>query len=237
MAGHSKWDNIKRRKQREDARRGQVFTKVSRQITIAARDGGPDPNHNFRLRLAIEQARSVNMPNESIERAIRRGIGDVEGAKYEEIVYEGYGPGGMAVLIEIMTDNRNRTASDVRHIFSKYGGNLGESGCVSWMFEKRGIIEIGGAGADEESVLAAALEAGADDVEVEEGSFVVLTAPESFEPVRARLEEDGFSIQRAEVTMRPSTTVELSEEDTRRALQLLEALDDHSDVQQVYANL
>src|SRR5690625_1591079 len=169
MAGHSKWSNIRRKKEKVDAKRSKVFTKLARMITVAAREGGGDPESNFRLRLAIDTARAENMPNENIERAIKRGTGELEGAAYEEFVYEGYGPGGVAVLLEVMTDNRNRTASDVRHLFSRNGGNLGESGCVNWMFEAKGVVVVYAEAEDEETLMLEAIEAGADDVSFDEG--------------------------------------------------------------------
>lgn len=236
MAGHSKWDNIKRKKQKEDAKRGKVFTKMTRLISVAARQGGPDPAANVRLRLAIEKAKAVNVPNETIERAIRRGAGEVEGEAFEEIVYEGYGPGGVAVLLEIMTNNRNRTAADVRHLFSRHGGNLGESGCVAWMFEKKGEVRLAEGTYDEDELMLVALDAGADDVEEDEGAFTVWTDPARLTEVREALEGAGFPVESAEVTMTPQSTVQVGEDDARKLLNLLEALEDLDDVQEVYAN-
>lgn len=236
MAGHSKWANIRHKKQKEDAKRGKIFTKLARQITVAAREGGGDPNSNFRLRLAIDMARSHNMPNDNIERAIKRGTGELEGSAYEEFVYEGYGPGGVAILLEVMTDNRNRTASDVRHLFSKNGGNLGESGCVAWMFETKGQILVEADGVDEDEMMLAALEAGAEDVEHVDDLFEVVTAPEALRDVQSALSEAGYTITEAGVRRLPTTTVNVNAEEGERLIALIEALEDHDDIQQVYAN-
>lgn len=236
MAGHSKWDNIKHKKAKEDARRGKIFTKMTRLIAVAAREGGPDVNTNFRLRLAVDKAKSYNVPNDTIERAIKRGAGELEGDSYEEFVYEGYGPGGVAIMLQIMTDNRNRTAGDVRHLFSKYGGNLGESGCVAWMFEKKGVVRIARNGADEDEVLMAALEAGGEDVQSDDEGFTIYSDPASFEEVRNSLEEAGYVIESAEISMQPKNTVAVEGADAKRLLQLLEALEDHDDIQDVQAN-
>ena len=236
MAGHSKWDNIKHKKAKEDARRGKIFTKMTRLIAVAAREGGPDVNTNFRLRLAVDKAKSYNVPNDTIERAIKRGAGELEGDSYEEFVYEGYGPGGVAIMLQIMTDNRNRTAGDVRHLFSKYGGNLGESGCVAWMFEKKGVVRIARNGADEDEVLMAALEAGGEDVQSDDEGFTIYSDPASFEEVRNALEEAGYEIESAEISMQPKNTVAVEGADAKRLLQLLEALEDHDDIQDVQAN-
>lgn len=237
MAGHSKWDNIKHKKAKEDARKGRVFTKMTRLITVAARQGGPDPQSNFRLRLAIEKAKAANVPNDTIERAIKRGSGELGADSYEEFVYEGYGPGGVAVMLQIMTDNRNRTAADIRHLFSKHGGNLGETGCVAWMFERTGVIKVPKDGTDEDELLLAALEAGANDVEGDdEDFFTVYTAPDTFETVREALVEADFTVDGAEISMLPTNTVEVGADVAQRLLRLLEALQDHDDVQDVYAN-
>lgn len=236
MAGHSKWDNIKHKKAKEDARRGKIFTKMTRLIAVAAREGDPDPATNFRLRLAVDKAKAANVPNDTIERAIKRGAGELGADSYEEFVYEGYGPGGVAVLLQIMTDNRNRTAADMRHLFSKHGGNLGESGCVAWMFEKKGVVKVSVDTYDEEEVLMAALEAGAEDVTSDDEFHVVSCAPEQYEEVRDELAAAGFDIESAEVTMQPQNTVPVEGSDAKRLLQLLDALEDHDDVQDVYAN-
>jgi DNA-binding regulatory protein, YebC/PmpR family len=237
MAGHSKWDNIKHKKAKEDARRGKLFTKMARLITVAAREGGPDPSTNFRLRLAIDKARSYNVPNENIERAIKRAVGGTEGDAYEELIYEGYGPGGVAVMLQIMTDNRNRTAADIRHLFSKYGGNLGESGCVAWMFERKGEIRVNAEGVDEDELMMAAVEAGAEDVEVSDGVYTIWTEPESYQSVQEALSAGGWTIESAGITMRPKNTVSVEGENAKKLLALLDALEDHDDVQDVYANL
>lgn len=237
MAGHSKWANIKHKKAKEDARRGKIFTKMARLISVAAREGGPDPDTNFRLRLAIDKARAANVPNENIERAIKRGVGELEGHSYEEFYYEGYGPGGVAVMLSIMTDNRNRTAADIRHIFSRHGGSLGESGCVAWMFEKKGEIRVDAAGVDEDELMLAAVEAGAEDVEIDEEGIVVVTEPDSYQAVQQALSAGGWTIQSAEITMRPTNTVSVEGETAKKLLALLDALEEHDDVQDVYANL
>src|SRR5690625_2574954 len=236
MAGHSKWANIRHKKEKEDAKRGKIFTKLSRQITVAAREGGGDPDTNFRLRVAIDNARAQNMPNDNIERAIKRGTGELEGESLEEFIYEGYGPGGVAVLLEVMTDNRNRTASDVRHLFSRNGGNLGESGCVNWMFESKGYVVIAAAAEEEEDLALEAIEAGADDVSYEDGHMHIVTAPENLRNLRERLEALGRTIMESSVSQEPSTTIEVESSNAPELVALLEALDDHDDIQQVYTN-
>ncbi|MBO8172573.1 MAG: YebC/PmpR family DNA-binding transcriptional regulator [Bacillaceae bacterium] len=238
MAGHSKWKNIQHRKGRQDARRAKIFTKISKEIFAATRAGGPDPETNLRLRAAINKAKENNMPNDNIERTIKKATGQVEGVQYDEITYEGYGPGGVAVMVEVLTDNRNRTAADVRHIFSRNGGNMGESGCVSYLFDKKGIITInrGDTGDDEDTVMMEALEAGAEDFEASEDSFEITTAPDQFEAVREYLESKGYNLASAEVTMVPQTTVSLSGDDAEKMLKLMDDLDDNDDVQNVYAN-
>ncbi|MCF6290543.1 MAG: YebC/PmpR family DNA-binding transcriptional regulator [Desulfobacterales bacterium] len=237
MSGHSKWSTIKRKKGAADAKRGRIFTRLIKEITVAARMGGGDPDGNPRLRSAIAAAKSDNMPKDNIERAIKKGTGELEGAVYEEITYEGYGPGGIAVLVDCMTDNRNRTVADIRHYFSKSGGNLGESGCVSWMFDKKGSLLVDKATISEEALMDAALEAGAEDVVEEENEFQVLTAAEEFDAVREALEAGGISFVETAVLMIPKNTVEVTDEKTaRRILRLLEKLEDHDDVQGVSAN-
>ncbi|NLM69780.1 MAG: YebC/PmpR family DNA-binding transcriptional regulator [Firmicutes bacterium] len=237
MAGHSKWANIKHRKAAQDAKRGQMFTKLARQITVAVKEGGPDPEMNFRLRLAIDKARSVNMPNDNIERAIARGVGGQDGDNYEEIVYEGYGPNGVAIMMDVLTDNRNRTAGDVRHVLSKYGGNLGESGCVAWMFNKKGLIVIEkNESIDEDELMMAALEAGAEDIEAETDVFKIETDPSSFSEVKEALAEAGYEFLVAEVSMVPQNSVPISEEESDKIEKLIEALEELDDVQQVYTN-
>lgn len=236
MAGHSKWANIKHKKSAEDARRGKVFTKLVKEIIVAARMGGGDPNANPRLRLVLEKAKQNNLPKENIERAIKKGTGELEGVSYEETVYEGYGPGGAAVYVESLSDNKNRTVADIRHIFSKHGGNLGENGCVAWMFDKKGWIPVSKDDADEETLMEAALEAGAEDIRDEEGVFEVITPPEAFEAVKAALEAAGIAFGEAEVTMLPQTTVSLTGTDAEKMLKLMNALDDNDDVQRVHTN-
>ncbi len=238
MSGHSKWSTIKRKKGAIDAKRGKIFTRLIKEITVAARTGGGgDPDGNPRLRSAIATAKAENMPKENIARAIKKGTGEIEGEIYEEILYEGYGPGGVAVLVECMTDNRNRTVADIRHFFAKSSGNLGESGCVAWMFEKKGLIQVDKEKYSEEEIMDLALEAGADDVLEEDTEFQILTAPENFSEVRDALEEKGVEFVEAAVTMIPQNTVEITEENPARALmKLLENLEDHDDVQNVHAN-
>ncbi|MFS8493209.1 MAG: YebC/PmpR family DNA-binding transcriptional regulator [Limnochorda sp.] len=239
VAGHSKWANIKHKKSKEDARRGRLFTKLSRQIMVAARDGGGDPSANVSLRLAIEKARAANMPNEAIERAIKRGTGELEPVHYETLTYEGYAPGGVAVLVQAMTDNRNRTAGDLRHIFSRHDGSLGEVGSVAWMFDAKGQVEVDRQGApDPDEMLLLAAEAGAEDVETDdEERYIVLTALQDLDKVRRALEEQGLHVLSAEPTYRPQTTMELDEEQARKVLKLIEALEEYDDVQEVYTNL
>jgi len=237
MSGHSKWSTIKRKKGAIDAKRGKLFTKIIKEITLAARLGGGDPEGNARLRQAVMAAKDENMPKDNIERAIKKGVGDAEGGTaYEEITYEGYGPGGVAVIVEVMTDNRNRTVAEVRHIFSKFGGNLGENGCVAWMFDKKGSILIDKRAIGEDELLEVALEAGADDVREEENEYEVLTSPAAFEAVRQALEQKGLKILSARIGMIPQNTVELSEEKASSMLKLMERMEDNDDVQNVYAN-
>ena len=236
MSGHNKWSSIKHKKAAVDAKRGKIFTKLIKELTVAARMGGGDPDANPRLRTAIQAAKTENMPKDNIDRAIKKGTGDLEGVNYEELTYEGYGAGGAAVFLESLTDNKNRAVSDIRHLFSKYNGNLGENGCVSWMFEKRGFIEIDQSAADEETVMEPAIEAGAEDVRESDNAFEVITAPEDLETVRAALEAAGLAISYAEVTMLPQTTIDLGEKESEQMLKLLEALDDCEDVQKVYTN-
>ena len=237
MSGHSKWSTIKRKKGALDAKRGQIFTRLIKEITVAARMGGGDPDANPRLRSAIASAKAENMPKDNIDRAIKKGTGELEGAVYEEITYEGYGPGGVAVLVDCMTDNKNRTVADIRHYFSKSGGNLGESGCVAWMFDKKGTILVDKETIEEDELLDKALEAGAEDVAEEDNVFQVVTAPDDFESVREALEADGVKFIEATVSMVPQNTIDVSEEKTaKQILKLLESLEDHDDVQNVYAN-
>lgn len=237
MSGHSKWSTIKHKKAAADAKRGKAFTKLIKEITIAARMGGGDPEANPRLRAAIAAAKNENMPKDNIDRAIRKGTGELEGVAYEEVNYEGYGPGGVAILVEVMTDNRNRAASDVRHIFSKNGGSLGEAGCVAWMFSKKGSITFDKDQVSEEELMEVALEAGAEDVEDQEDQFQVTTAWEDFESVKAAFDEKELQYELAEVTMVPQTTVPIDDAKiAQQLLNLMNALDDCDDVQNAYAN-
>jgi YebC/PmpR family DNA-binding regulatory protein len=236
MSGHSKWSQIKRQKGANDAKRGAVFTKVAREITIAAGEGGGDPDGNYRLRLAMDKARAVNMPADNIKRAIERAVGGGESERYEEIVYEGYGPGGVAILVEAATDNRNRTAADIRSIFAKAGGQLAGSGSVAWQFEPRGIIALSRNGADPDELALTAIDAGADDVDTEGDPVEVMAAPGDLETVRLRLEQAGVTIESAEIAMQPKTTIEVEASQARQNLRLIEMLEDHDDVQRVTAN-
>ncbi|MHB8809691.1 MAG: YebC/PmpR family DNA-binding transcriptional regulator [Desulfobulbaceae bacterium] len=237
MSGHSKWSTIKRKKGAIDAKRGKIFTKLIKEITVAARMGGGDIDANPRLRTAVLAAKTENMPKDNIERAIKKGTGGLEGVSYEEILYEGYGPGGVAVLVETMTDNKNRTVADVRHFFSKSGGNLGESGCVGWMFDKKGVITVDKGAITEEQLMEQALEAGAQDVVEEDTTFQVITAPEDLNMVAEGLSKASVAYQEAAISMVPKNTVEVTEEKTARSLlKLLENLEDHDDVQKVHAN-
>ena len=237
MSGHSKWSTIKRKKGATDAKRGRIFTRLIKEITVAARMGGGDPEGNPRLRSAIGTAKAENMPKNNIERAIKKGTGELEGAVYEEITYEGYGPGGVAVMVECMTDNKNRSVADIRHAFSKSGGNLGESGCVAWMFDKKGSILIDKSAIDEEELMDKALESGAEDVLEEENVFQVITTPDDFEAVREALQTEGLEFVEAEVSLIPQNTVDITEEKpAKQLLRLLESLEDHDDVQSVSAN-
>ncbi len=236
MAGHSKWANIRHRKAAQDAKRGKIFTKLAREITVAAREGGGDPEKNPRLRAAIEKARKFNMPKENIERAIKRGTGELAGESYEEVTYEGYGPGGVAIIVKCLTDNRNRTAAEVRHAFSKHGGNLGTSGCVSWMFERKGVITVPAENYDEETVMMAAIEAGAEDVVREDDKYLVYTAPSELEDVREGILKSGIEVEEAKLDLIPTTTTRVEGETALKVLKLLEALEDLDDVQEVYSN-
>ena len=236
MSGHSKWSQIKRKKGATDAKRGQVFTKLIKEITIAARFGGGDPEGNPRLRTAIAAAKAENMPKDNIDRAIKKGTGELEGVSYDEFMYEGYGPGGAAILIEVMTDNKNRTTAEIRHIFAKSSGNLGEAGCVAWMFEKKGYIVVEKSAADEERLMEVALDAGADDIQEDEKEFEVVTDPGAFDAVKAALDKAGIKYVLAEVTMHPQSVVQLEGKNAEQMLRLMEQLEDHDDIQKVYAN-
>ena len=235
MSGHNKWSTIKHKKGAADAKRGKIFTKLIKEITVAAKLGGGDPNGNPRLRTAVDKAKAENMPKDNIERAIKKGTGELEGVTYEEIVYEGYGPGGVAVLVECMTDNRNRTVGEVRSTFTKCNGNMGETGCVSWMFDKKGLI-VFAKSADFEKLFETALEAGAEDVTDEEEQYEVLSDPSSFIEVRTTLENAGFKYESAEITMIPQTMVKLDGKNAENMLKLMDRMEDNDDVQNVYAN-
>ena len=236
MSGHSKWSSIKHQKGAKDAKRGALFTKLARAIQVAAKEGGGDPEGNAALANAIQKAKDASMPKDNIERAIAKGTGaDSDADAFEAVVYEGYGPGGVALLVEALTDNRNRTGSEVRHIFSKAGGSLGEPGSVAWQFEKKGIVLVDGERYSEDDLMAA-IDAGAEDVVQDENVWEIVTAPADLQAVRESLEGEGVEIQNAELTMRPSTTVELDEDAARKVLRLIEALDDQDDVNAVHAN-
>jgi YebC/PmpR family DNA-binding regulatory protein len=238
MAGHSKWANIKHRKSKQDAAKGKLFTKVAREIIMAAKAGGGDPAANFRLRIAVDKARAINMPTDNINRAIARGTGSLDGASYEEFSYEGYGPGGVAIMLDIATDNRNRTAGDMRHLFSKYGGNLGETGCVNWMFNKTGLIVVDKEGCplSEDELMLLAAEAGADDLVSEEENYQITCSPDVVWKTKEELEAAGIAVSSAEITYLPTNTVKVEGDDVVKLLKLMDALDEHDDVQEVYAN-
>ncbi len=236
MSGHSKWSSIKHKKGATDAKRGKIFTKLIKEITVAARMGGGEPDANPRMRTAIAAAKSENMPKNNIERAIKKGTGELEGVNYEESTYEGYGPGGAAVFIESVTDNKNRAVADIRHIFSKHGGNLGENGCVAWMFDKKGYIAIEKKVVDEDSLMETAIEAGAEDVREDNGSFEIITEPDDFESVKTAVDNAAISYIDAEVTMLPQSTTNLEGKQALQMVKLMEALEDCEDVQKVYTN-
>jgi YebC/PmpR family DNA-binding regulatory protein len=237
MSGHSKWSTIKHKKAAKDAKRGKVFTKLIKEITVAARLGGGDPNSNPRLRTAVLAAKSQSMPNDNIERAIKKGTGELEGVTYDEVTYEAYGPGGVAMLVSVVTDNRNRTVAEIRSLFNKHGGNLGETGSVAWMFEKRGLVAVERAAVDEDRLMEIALEAGADDVRDAGDVFEVLTATDAFDAVRQAIEDAGVAIASAEVTMVPQSSVALEGKAAEQMVRLLESLEDHDDVQSVSSNM
>ncbi len=236
MSGHSKWHSIRHKKAKEDAKRGKIFSKLIKEITVAARIGGGDPDGNPRLRTILAEAKSVNMPADNIERAIKKGTGELPGVSYEEAIYEGYGPGGTALMVEVLTDNKNRTVSELRHILSKNGGNLGENGCVAWMFEKKGYITVDAQGVDEEALLEVVLEAGAEDMTTEGDVFEIYTAPEDFVDVKESIEKAGFLISSSEITMIPNNTVRVEGKKAEQVIKLMEALEDHEDVNRVYSN-
>lgn len=237
MSGHNKWSTIKHKKGAADAKRGKIFTKLIKEITVAARMGNSgDPDANPRLRSAITAARAENMPKDNIERAIKKGTGELEGVSYEECSYEGYGPGGAAILVESLTDNKNRAVAEIRHIFNKYGGNMGENGCVAWIFSQKGYISVPKAAVSEDALMEAALDAGAEDVREDDTYFEVITAPEDFETVKAAIEAASISFETAEVTMLPSNTTDLTGKDAEKMVKLMDAMDDCDDVQKVYTN-
>lgn len=237
MSGHNKWSTIKHKKEKTDAKKGKIFTKIGREIAVAVKEGGADPDTNSRLRDCIAKAKANNMPNDNINRSIKKASGELGNINYEEITYEGYGPGGVAVIVESLTDNRNRTAADIRHAFDKNGGSLGASGCVAWMFDKKGVISIEkGDGIDEEELMMQALDAGADDFSSDDEGYEVLTAPSEFSAVREALEKAGYSFLSAELDMLPQNTVEVDETQEKEVLRLLDMLEDNDDVQNVYHN-
>lgn len=236
MSGHSKWSTIKRKKGAADAKRGKLFTKIIKEIMVAARFGGGDINANPRLRTAVLAAKAENMPKDNIERAIKKGTGELEGVNYEELVYEGYGPGGVAMMMEVVTDNKNRTVADVRHIFSKHNGSLGETGCVSWMFEKKGLIIIEKNGVDEDRLIEVSLDAGALDVKDTGEEFEVTADAGNFEELKKAIEKAGFKYTYSDVTMVPKNTIRLTGKEAEQMLKLMEGLEDSDDIQKVYGN-
>ncbi|MEW6259629.1 MAG: YebC/PmpR family DNA-binding transcriptional regulator [Thermodesulfobacteriota bacterium] len=236
MSGHNKWSTIKHKKGAADARRGRIFTRLIKELTVAARMGGGDPNANPRLRAAILAAKSENMPKDNIEKAIKRGTGELEGTTYEESTYEGYGPGGAAILVDSLTDNKNRAVAEIRHIFSKYGGSMGENGCVSWMFNKKGYFSIEKGKVTEDRLMEVALEAGAEDVKGDEDGFEVITAPADFEAVKAALDAAKIPYTEAEITMLPQNTLLLQGKEAESMIRLMESLDNCDDVQKIYTN-
>ena len=237
MSGHSKWSTIKRKKAATDAKRGQIFTKLGKELSLAAREGGPDPEINFKLRLVMDKAKAANMPKDNIERAVRRGAGLEKGVTLEEITYEGYGPHGVALIIEVVTDNRNRAVADVRRSFNKLGGSLGESGCVAWQFEPKGYLTLEPDSEDQDEIFDIVVEWGADDVVFGDDLMEVFTAPDDFQTVREALERRGIELESAEITLVPKTTITLDEKKTFQNMNLISSLEDHDDVQQVYSNL
>ena len=236
MSGHSKWSSIKRKKAKEDAKRGRVFTKIAKEITVAARLGGGDPDGNTRLRQAVMAAKASNMPAENIKRSIQRGTGELPGVSYEEAIYEGYGPGGTALMISILTDNRNRTISGMRYIFSKFSGSLGESGCVNWMFDRKGYIVVEKNKVSEDKLMDLAINAGAEDMREDGSNYEILTSPENYEKVHKFLEENDIELAASEIAMVPKSTVKLEGKNAKQLLKMLEALEEHDDVQNVWAN-
>lgn len=236
MSGHSKWSSIKHRKAAQDSKRGAMFTRVIKELTVAARLGGGDAEMNSRLRTAVLKAKAVNMPQDTMQRAIMKGTGELAGVSYEDVTYEGYGPGGVALLLTVLTDNRNRTVAEIRRIFSKNGGNFGEAGCVAWMFQKKGLIVVDKGKIDEDELLTVALEAGAEDVRAGDGIYEVVTTVEDFEPVKQAIVAKGVEPSTSDISMIPQNTVRLEGHQARQLLKLMEELEDHEDVQNVYAN-
>jgi YebC/PmpR family DNA-binding regulatory protein len=236
MSGHSKWSTIKHKKGAADAKRGKIFTKVIKEITVAARIGGGDVDGNPRLRLAVQKAKEVNMPQENLIRAIKKGTGELEGVQYQEISYEGYGPGGVAIFMEVMTDNKNRTIGELRAVLDKNGGNMGENGCVAWIFEKKGIITIMTSEKDEEELLELVMDAGGDDLQTVDDYYEITTTVESFESVRKAIENSGIKVQAAQLTRIPQNTVNVEEKNCKSLLRLMDMLEDHDDIQKLYSN-
>jgi YebC/PmpR family DNA-binding regulatory protein len=236
MSGHSKWSTIKHKKAAVDARRGKLFTKAIRELTSAARAGGGSPEANPRLRTAIAAAKSANMPTDTIQRAIKKGTGELPGEVYEEVTYEGYGAGGVAILVDVLTDNRNRTVAEIRHLFAKHGGNLGEAGCVAWMFGRTGLITVDMNQIDEDTLLEIVLEAGGDDIRIEGDVYEIRTTPETFEDVRTALEHRSLTLGLAEITLLPQSTIQVDGKQAEQVIRLMEVLDDHDDVRKAYAN-
>ncbi|HDQ00131.1 MAG TPA: YebC/PmpR family DNA-binding transcriptional regulator [bacterium] len=236
MSGHSKWSTIKRKKAKTDAQRGKAFSKVIKDITVAAREGGSDETANPVLRTAIAAAKAVNMPASNIERAIKKGTGELPGVSYEQVIYEGYGPGGTAILIDVLTDNKNRTVAEIRHLLSKHNGNLGESGCVAWIFEKKGVITVKAENTSEDELLELIVEAGADDMQQDDDLFEIVAQPSVFEQVKNKLQARQLKIESAELTMHPKNTVKVNEKEAALLLKLMDALEDHDDVNRVYSN-
>ena len=236
MSGHSKWSTIKRKKAAIDAKRGKIFTTLIREITIAARAGGGDPDSNPRLRHAISSARDANMPQDNIKKAIMKGTGEVPGTTYEECTYEGFGPGGVAIFIEVLTDNKNRTVADIRHLITKYGGNLGENGSVSWMFDKKGQIILTRDNQDEDTLFEAAIDAGAEDFEAVDNAFIVTTDPADIMSVRSALENKGYYVESSKVEMLPKNLHKIDDEKSKKAISLLDEIEDHNDIKSVYTN-
>lgn len=236
MSGHSKWATIKRKKGALDAKRGKMFTKLIKELTIAAREGGGDPSANPRLRLAVDNAKAANMPQDNIERAIKKATGELEGVTYHELTYEGYGPAGVAILVEVATDNKNRIVAEVRHIFSKYGGSMGENGSVAWMFDRKGVISMPKQGKSEDDIMEIILDAGAEDLQTEEEFFEIQTPLESFEPVRKAIADKELSVENASLQWIAKNTVPVAGEDAEKVMKLIEAMEDNDDVQNVYSN-